>query len=337
MELALKCVAFLHKWKTVLLAFIGLYVALVILYEYNYKGLWNFWAQVANIHVRDSTEAESDRLREFLQENFNETTKPVTLEILPRITPHRNSSVVRIALALGITSRGVRKLNATNMDSKFLFFKTLLPSFCRTMSRGYAYDFYTAYDFSDKLLSNGAIVQAFEHTFKNITFSLCPPQDDLTRVELHMTRCSHQRKPPWAQNDAMIEAYLDGMEYLYRINDDTIMNSSNWTEIMITTLHNMSPPNVGVVGPFQRGKNYLTYEFVHRTHVDIFGFHYPRYFTEWWADQWLSYAYSPNHCKKLKNVVVRHTMQLGQRYGVNRSKRAHFGDQVNAAKLFLQR
>jgi 23S rRNA-/tRNA-specific pseudouridylate synthase len=30
----------------------------------------------------------------------------------------------------------------------------------------------------------------------------------------------------WAQNDAAIEAYMNGIEYIYRINDDTDMETS---------------------------------------------------------------------------------------------------------------
>ena len=32
----------------------------------------------------------------------------------------------------------------------------------------------------------------------------------------------------------------------------------------------------------------LTHDFVHRTHVDIFGFYYPRVFTDWFADDWIT-------------------------------------------------
>ncbi len=63
-----------------------------------------------------------------------------------------------------------------------------------------------------------------------------------------------------------------------RINDDTEMETSGWTEAFIRTLASYDPPNVGVVGPNHSGGNtgLLTYDFTHKTHMEIFGFYYPR-------------------------------------------------------------
>ena len=38
-------------------------------------------------------------------------------------------------------------------------------------------------------------------------------------------------------------------------------------------MQSFDPPNIGVVGPKHRGGNegILTYDFVHRIHIDIFG------------------------------------------------------------------
>lgn len=57
------------------------------------------------------------------------------------------------------------------------------------------------------------------------------------------------------------------------------MLSMKWTERFIAQLESMTPPLVGVVGPTHSGGNtaILTYDFVHRRHVEIFGFYYPRY------------------------------------------------------------
>ena len=56
------------------------------------------------------------------------------------------------------------------------------------------------------------------------------------------------------------------------------MLSSGWTDAFIQTLASYNPPNVGVVGPTHNGVNVaiLTFEFTHKTHITIFGFHYPR-------------------------------------------------------------
>ena len=70
------------------------------------------------------------------------------------------------------------------------------------------------------------------------------------------------------------------------MNDDTVLESTGWTEKLIEQLLRFHPPNVGVAGPWFRDGNIaiMTHDFVHRTHIDIFGFYYPRVFTDWFAD-----------------------------------------------------
>ena len=109
--------------------------------------------------------------------------------------------------------------------------------------------------------------------------------------------------------------------------------------MFIKRLGEYHPPNVGVVGPRHQGGNMaiLTYDFVHRTHVEIFGFYYPRYFTDWWADDWVTKVYLPDHSTKMTNVRVTHTMKLGQRYGVDWSKSKGVGGQISSDQETLKR
>ena len=103
--------------------------------------------------------------------------------------------------------------------------------------------------------------------------------------KVRLIHCNHDAQPAWAQNDAMMEAYLDGMDYGYRINDDTLLKTHGWTEKFISVLESMDPPNVGVVGPTHSGGHtgILTYDFTSKRHIDIFGYHYPKLFTDWFA------------------------------------------------------
>ena len=103
--------------------------------------------------------------------------------------------------------------------------------------------------------------------------------------KVSLVHCFHSGKPAWAQNDAMMEAYVDGMDYGYRINDDTLLLTEGWTEKFIRVLESFNPPNVGVVGPthFGGNTNILTYDFTSSIHIDIFGYHYPKLFTNWFA------------------------------------------------------
>ena len=108
---------------------------------------------------------------------------------------------------------------------------------------------------------------------------------NITVQKIKIVHCDHNNKPAWAQNDAMMEAYIDGMDYGYRINDDTRFETLGWTEKFIHTLESLDPPNVGVVGPNHSGgnTNILTYDFTSSHHIDIFGFHYPKIFVDWFA------------------------------------------------------
>ena len=52
-----------------------------------------------------------------------------------------------------------------------------------------------------------------EGRFLEVAEILCVPE---TMMKLHLIKVMYHSKPAWAQNDAMMEAYLGGMEYMYR-------------------------------------------------------------------------------------------------------------------------
>ena len=111
--------------------------------------------------------------------------------------------------------------------------------------------------------------------------------------------------------------------FLFRINDDTVFLTKNWTHALVNTLFGFSPTNIGVVGPSHYGgnQNIITYDFVHRMHVNIHGFYYPRFFTDWFADSWITDTYKRVYrMTKLKDVQLIHTMSTGQRYQEEKSK-----------------
>ena len=94
-----------------------------------------------------------------------------------------------------------------------------------------------------------------------------------------------------------------------------------------------------MVGPLHKGGNedILTYDFVHRTHIDIFGYYYPRVFTDWWADSWMSRVYESQRTLKLPGVRLVHTMEIGQRYKVQSSKEKYLRDQLEEDRITLNR
>ena len=91
--------------------------------------------------------------------------------------------------------------------------RTLLSSFCKTASIGFEYHFYLTYDHDDPYFMNEGALDAFRRTFLEVAEILCVPQ---TMMKLHLIKVMYHSKPAWAQNDAMMEAYLDGIDYMYR-------------------------------------------------------------------------------------------------------------------------
>ena len=234
-----------------------------------------------------------------------------------------------VAIGGGITSNRLSEVDASIVVKKFPLFTMLLPSFCKTITsewRQYVYHFYLAYDATDRYFSRAHNRKSFQTEFHEVIKQHCLLDTDCI---LHLLECPYSGRPAWAQNDAMIAAYMNGADYFYRLNDDTVLSTDNWLSAFTTVLSRYQPRNVGVVGPTHDFGNLeiLTYDFVHRTHIEIFGFYYPRLFTDWFADDWITYVYAPQHVTKLGNVSIEHKPLLGQRY---------FSDPAKA-KLLLKR
>jgi hypothetical protein len=135
-------------------------------------------------------------------------------------------------------------------------------------------------------------------------------------LTIHPIR-NRAHKPGPVMNNLSSTAHASGCDYLYRINDDTELASQRWTSAFVAALAAFRPPNVGVVGPTCHEGNtaIMTHDFVHRTHRDIFPWHYPPELTDWWLDDWISLVYSPTNTLKLPGVVVRHHT-VATRYAV---------------------
>lgn len=255
--------------------------------------------------------------------------------------PHHEKNVSSvgvksIAIGCAITSHNEEHLSLENIAYKLPFLRTLVPSFCKTASAGYEYHFYAAFDMRDPHLIKEQFMEAIYERFNEIVELICPKN---SKSFLHFVQCNHNHNPTWAQNDAMMEAYLDHVEYYYRLNDDTLMLTPGWTETFIDGLQGFSPPNVGVVGPLHKGGNeaILTYDFVHRTHIDIFGYYYPRVFTDWWADDWITKVYGDMRTLKMPSVRLIHTGEAGTRYEVKHSRQKFLEEQIKEDQETLER
>lgn len=343
-----RCWAKVKSWRLTIFTLIGLYLLLVFLYEYEKIRSLIFSSQ-SDLKFSDQSTELRMHIHRYLRPK--QASENITLdihlehplhghtgEVKGQDHVHASSGRIKIAIGGGITSNKLKNVTAGNIPQKFQFFYTLLPSFCKTASPGYEYHFYLAYDHNDPVFNQEALLHAFQLHFQNLTSRQCP-QDIASYLAMHFVQCSHHQKPAWAQNDAMMEAYLDNIDYFYRINDDTALQTGKWTEAFIGQLDKYRPPRVGVVGPKHKGGNMaiLTYDFTHRTHVEIFGFYYPRFFTDWYADDWVTKVYLPDHSSKMQDVRVLHTMKLGQRYRTNWSVRSGVGGKIKADQDVLNR
>ena len=72
------------------------------------------------------------------------------------------SSKTAVAIGLAVTSNGVFNVTQENLRYKFPFFRSLLPSFCKTSTQGYSYTFYVAYDQKDSFFRDPDRVFAFK-------------------------------------------------------------------------------------------------------------------------------------------------------------------------------
>ncbi len=241
-----------------------------------------------------------------------------------------------VAIGMAITTKRAKQAVGTKLGIVCPIFKSLLPSFCRTASGGYSYRFYMAFDNNDLHLVRSDFRKLFLEAFSEMVSEHCPRE---STYSLSLLRCGYSGRPAWAQNDAMVQAYLENADFYYRINDDTVMLTDAWTEAFIESLGRFQPPNVGVVGPNHHGGNMaiLTYDFVHKTHIDIFGFYYPRELQAWYADRWMTTVY-PNNCSlKLDHIRVRHTMENGQRYWNNRSLHHLVAPLIESGRITVNR
>lgn len=125
------------------------------------------------------------------------------------------------------------------------------------------------------------------------------------------------KRPGPIMNFLSQEAFNDGCDYFYRINDDTMfltekardklkdgkrihqrLQPKKWASLYIAELKKMKPPFIGAVGPWVKGPtdNYaiLTHDFTSRNHLKIFGIHYPKVFPDWYLDNWITFVYGEN-------------------------------------------
>lgn len=97
--------------------------------------------------------------------------------------------------------------------------------------------------------------------------ALAPPFPSLPFFSFFILFCLRaQHAPSYVVSALIKDAYDDGCEYFYQINDDTNINSPDWASTFTgILLANPLGSNVGVTGPTDtNNRRILTHAFVHR-------------------------------------------------------------------------
>jgi hypothetical protein len=233
-----------------------------------------------------------------------------------------------IGIGLGVHS-GKTKVEEQGLVSLPVF-NTLIPTFLPVIQPTHIYRFYFAFDHDDPIYENADMRAKIEDEFYRLIAEESGKRwhpeghvagttiDDSTLlVTLHFVHCDYKGKPAWAHNDAVVAAYKEGADYVYRTNDDTAFPTvPDWVDKFVLDMRSRDIPNLGVVGPAcGAGANWiLTHDFTHRTHVVIFGFEYPRSLPDWSSDDWVTFVYGQfNLMSRREDVPVEHRLH-GQRY-----------------------
>ena len=241
----------------------------------------------------------------------------------------RQSNSPLISVCICTTTRGLKIGKLEDLT----LFKQLMPSIAETAEEGYEYWVYLLYDVGDAFFDQADNLQMVEAWFDKHVVK--PMLERKIYGRLVLCRYDNQAKKPGpAFNYITHLAYIDGSDYIYRINDDTYFVSP-YTSHFINALQAMGPP-YGAVGPLCREGNtwILTHDFVHRIHHEVMQFwHYPPTLTDWWMDDWISRVYGRQRTKRVDQVIVKHMMMShGTRYSVNWEHSTLVGTEVELGR-----
>ena len=231
-----------------------------------------------------------------------------------------------MAIVVPMTSRGTDMDGVEQSPLWFNLFASFVESVDWRKNR-HTFHFYLGFDKGDDLYDTGDAWSEMRRAFRahakkalrwlgygNFTVARVAdgidgskPAVDLTLVHFSDTAGA----PSQAVSQMARMAVSEGADYIYQLNDDTILVSKDWLTTYVKALENSElAPNLGVAGPLDTtNERILTHAFVHRTHVDIFDAFFPATFKNWWSDDWISQVYGRRATFARRDVVVTHNVQ----------------------------
>ena len=232
---------------------------------------------------------------------------------------------LQIAIVVPMTSRGTDMEGVEQSPLWFNLFASFVESVDWRKNR-HTFHFYLGFDQGDDLYDTGDAWQEMRYAFRahakkalrwlgygNVTVSRVsdgvdgPPMLDLKLVHFADTVGA----PSQAVSQMARMAVREGADYIYQLNDATILVSKDWLSTYVKALENSElAPNLGVAGPIDTtNERILTHAFVHKTHVEIFDAFFPPAFKNWWSDDWISQVYGRRATFARKDVVITHNVQ----------------------------
>jgi hypothetical protein len=209
----------------------------------------------------------------------------------------------RINLPVSVTTRKTKWKSLEQMA----LFETFLPSLMKTIEDGYLYGVYLGYDVGDPLLDKPDAEKQMRELWNRQTKG---------SIELKIFKYNDTvNRNVWAVNYLTKEAYLDGYDYFFRVNDDSEFRERGWTSKMVEALQ--LNDDFGAVGVLDdQNPRIWTHSFVARQHLEIFGFHFPFSFGNYWSDDWITQAYDSSFSIWLYDVPIVHHLHK-ERYFVD--------------------
>lgn len=176
----------------------------------------------------------------------------------------------KIAVIIPSTSKN---RNWESVYESYLY-KTI-QSFKNSSNNEYEFKFFIGVDYDDEYYNNGSNIAFYKNLGVNIEFIY------------YIVEKGHVTKM-W--NILAKKAYTEQFEYIFSCGDDIIFYEPLWINASVHVLKNKN--NIGLTGPLSENTRIFTQCFVHRTHIDIFGFFFPEEIKNWFCDDWMTLIYS---------------------------------------------
>ncbi len=167
---------------------------------------------------------------------------------------------------------------------------------------------FVGYDHDDKVWS-----QVEERMKCNATFTKF-------KIEWSCFGSEVKGKPTWIWNDLAGFAVSEGFDYLKILGDDIrLPRDTAWLSCFINKLKKNQ--NIGFVSGWSNNDEIPTQFLIHKKHLDIFEFVYPKEIPNWGCDNWLYYIYPKKYGIWLKSYPLlnvggdpRYEIQFSENY-----------------------